>query len=82
MPPGCSYTVVMSEIRFEWDQKKNALNKRKHGFAFEEEQTVFADEHALPVDDPDHFEEEDRFVLLGLSSGLHLLVVCHAYRKE
>jgi uncharacterized protein len=72
----------MSEIRFEWDQKKNALNKRKHRVAFEEGQTVFADEHALLLDDPDRSEEEDRFVLLGLSSKLHLLVVCHTYRKD
>jgi uncharacterized protein len=72
----------MSEIRFEWDPKKNTLNKRKHRVAFEEGQTVFADEHGLLLDDPDHSEEEDRFILLGLSSNLHLLVVCHTYRKN
>lgn len=72
----------MFEIRFEWDQKKNTLNKRKHGVSFEEGQTVFADEHGLLLDDPDHSEEEDRFILLGLSSSLHLLVVCHTYRKD
>lgn len=72
----------MSGIRFEWDQKKNALDKSKHGIAFEEGQTVFADEHGLLLDDPDHSEEEDRFILLGLSSSLHLLVVCHTYRKD
>jgi len=72
----------MFEIRFEWDQKKNTLNKKKHGVAFEEGQTVFADEHGLVLDDPDHSEGEGRFVLLGLSSNLHLLVVSHTYRKD
>ena len=55
---------------------------RKHGVSFEDAQTVFADENAKLIDDPDHSEEEDRFVLLGLSSNLRLLVVCHCYRSE
>ena len=69
-------------LRFEWDPKKAAANLRKHGVSFEDAQAVFADENAKLIDDPDHSEEEDRFVLLGLSSSLRLLVVCHCYRSE
>ena len=69
-------------LRFEWDPKKAAANLRKHGVRFEDAQTVFADENAKLIDDPDHSEDEDRFVLLGLSSSLRLLVVCHCYRSE
>lgn len=72
----------MLEIRFEWDEKKHALNKRKHGVSFDEAQTVFTDEKGLLLHDPDHSLNEDRFVLLGLSSNLRLLVVSHAYRKD
>ena len=69
-------------LRFESDPKKAAANLRKHGVSFDDAQTVFADEHARLIDDPDHSEDEDRFVLLGLSSSLRLLVVCHCYRSE
>ena len=69
-------------LRFEWDPKKAAGNLRKHGVRFEDAQTVFADENAKLIDDPDHSEDEDRFVLLGLSSTLRLLVVCHCYRSD
>lgn len=72
----------MSIISFEWDKQKNSLNKRKHGISFEEAQTVFVDENALRLHDPDHSQEEDRFILLGLSSNLRILVVCHCYRKN
>ncbi len=68
-------------LRFEWDPKKAAANLRKHGVSFEDAQTVFAGENAKLIDDPDHSEEEDRFVLLGLSSSLRLLVACHCYRS-
>jgi uncharacterized DUF497 family protein len=71
----------MPEIRFEWDEKKHSLNKRKHGVSFNEGQTIFADENGLLLDDPDHSHDEDRFVLLGLSSSLRLLVLSHTYRK-
>jgi len=66
--------------RIEWDEAKNALNKRKHGVCFEEASTVFADEHALLLADPDHSTEEDRFILMGFSASLRILVVCHCYR--
>ena len=69
-------------MRFEWDDRKNTENQHKHGVSFEEAQTVFFDEHALLVADPDHSEIEERFILLGLSSALRNLVVCHCYRQR
>ena len=72
----------MSTIRFEWDSKKAQANLRKHKVSFEDAQSVFSDERALLIDDPDHSEDEERFVLLGLSQTLRLLVVVHCYRAE
>lgn len=72
----------MIEIRFEWDERKSRENKRKHGVSFEEAQTVFLDENALRFYDPDHSEDEDRFIMLGLSVSLRVLVVCHCYRSN
>jgi uncharacterized DUF497 family protein len=70
----------MKELRFEWDEAKDASNRRKHGVSFKEAVSVFYDDHALLVADPDHSEEEDRFVLLGLSVRLRIVLVCHCYR--
>ena len=72
----------MSNIQFEWDSRKAAANLKKHGVSFDQARTVFFDEHAKLIDDPDHSDEEDRFVLLGLSSSLKVLLVCHCYRQE
>ncbi len=72
----------MEEINFEWDENKNRINKGKHNISFEEAKTVFYDEEALVIDDPDHSEEEDRFIILGLSNKANLLVVCHCYRAS
>jgi uncharacterized DUF497 family protein len=69
-------------IRFEWDSRKASANLRKHGVSFEEAKSVFFDEQARLIDDPDHSEDEDRFVLLGLSQSLRLLLVCHCYRAD
>jgi uncharacterized DUF497 family protein len=69
-------------LRFDWDPKKNATNRRKHGVSFEDAQTAFSDEFGLIIDDPDHLEDEARFVLLGISASLRLLVVCHCYRAS
>jgi uncharacterized DUF497 family protein len=74
--------VVQHTLRFEWDPRKNRVNLRRHRVSFEEAATAFYDERAILIDDPDHSEAEDRFVLLGLSSSLRLLVVCHCYRKR
>jgi uncharacterized DUF497 family protein len=71
----------MRPLRFVWDERKNTLNKRKHGVSFEEGQTVFADEQALLIHDPDHSDEEDRFLLLGISANARMLIVCHCYRE-
>ena len=59
-----------------------ARNATKHGVSFDEAKSVFVDENAKLIDDPDHSEDEDRFVLLGLSYALRLLLVCHCYRDE
>ncbi len=72
----------MPAPRFVWDTRKSAANYRKHRVSFEEAQTVFEDERALLLDDPDHSAGEDRFVLLGMSAPLRLLVVCHCYRED
>ena len=69
-------------MRFEWDPNKNESNQRKHGVSFEEASTVFYDENALLISDPDHSDEEDRFILLGLSRRLRRLVVCHCLRES
>ena len=72
----------MKLIAFDWDKVKNLTNKKIHGISFEEAQTVFVDEHALLIHDPDHSDDKDRFILLGLSARVRLLVVCHSYRKS
>lgn len=76
------YTVRMAGIRFEWDEKKSRQNIRKHGVSFEEAQSVFLDDHAMRFYDPDHSDDEDRFLMLGLSFTLRILVVCHCYRER
>ena len=73
---------MKTQIQFDWDPAKNTLNIRKHKVSFVEASTVFLDENALLIDDPDHSEDEERFVLLGLSSSLRLLLVCHCYRSD
>jgi hypothetical protein len=70
------------DIRFEWDPAKETVNLKKHHVSFDEASTAFLDENGLLIEDPDHSEEEDRFVLLGLSSTLRLLIVCHCYRSK
>jgi uncharacterized DUF497 family protein len=69
----------MADWVFEWDSAKDRANRKKHGVAFEEAQTVFADEFGLLIHDPDHSYEEDRYVLLGMSLRLRLLAVCHCH---
>ena len=71
----------MKQLRFEWDDRKSTVNRRKHGVSFEEARTVFFDENALLRPDEEHSEDEERFVLLGLSARLRTLVVCHCYRQ-
>jgi uncharacterized DUF497 family protein len=71
----------VSGIRFEWDPRKAAENLRKHGVAFEEAETVFEDDEALLLPDPDHSHSEERFLLLGASGARRLLVVAHCERS-
>ncbi|HKZ83916.1 MAG TPA: BrnT family toxin [Anaerolineae bacterium] len=71
----------MDDIRFEWDPAKARDNLRKHGVSFDEAKTVFADDRAILLDDPDHSAQEDRFALLGLSAPLRVLVVAHCDRE-
>jgi len=72
----------MDSITFSWDEKKDKINRHKHGVSFDEAKTAFADEYGRLIPDPDHYEDEDRFIFLGLSSQAKLLMVCHCYREE
>tara|TARA_R110000787_G_scaffold146587_1_gene260353 strand:- start:317 stop:610 length:294 start_codon:yes stop_codon:yes gene_type:complete len=72
----------MTHLRFEWDLSKEASNIRKHGVSFDEAKTVFTDELARLIADPDHSESEDRFILLGTSIHSRLLVVCHCAKEN
>ena len=72
----------MSELYFEWDQTKHAANLKKHGISFEEAKTVFSDDFARLIGDPDHSQDEERFILLGTSIESNLLIVCHCIREE
>ncbi|MCM2265596.1 MAG: BrnT family toxin [Desulfuromonadales bacterium] len=72
----------MNELHFEWNDFKAEANLRKHGVSFEEAVTVFYDEEAIEFYDAEHSEGEDRFLLLGLSANLKLLLICHCYRVE
>jgi uncharacterized DUF497 family protein len=72
----------MNELRSEWDGTRSRQNKRKHDVTFEEAQSAFLDERAIRFFDPDHSADEDRFILLGMSFVLRVLVVCHCCRAE
>jgi uncharacterized DUF497 family protein len=70
----------MTHLKFEWDPRKEASNRNKHGVSFHEAKTVFTDEFGRLIADPDHSEDEDRFILLGTSIHSRLLVVCHCVK--
>ena len=72
----------MAALRFEWDPRKADANVRKHGVSFEEAESAFFDDAARILDDPDHSDDEDRFLLLGLSSRLRVLLVVHSLRAR
>ncbi len=69
-------------LRFEWDERKNCANRTKHGVWFEEAQSAFHDPGARVFEDPEHSEDEERFILIGLSSAARLLVIVHCYRES
>jgi uncharacterized DUF497 family protein len=72
----------MTQLHFEWDKRKEKTNVKKHGVSFDEARTVFYDENAVQFFDPDHSEDEDRFILLGMSFKLRVLIVCHCFRES
>lgn len=72
----------MNKLSFEWDIHKAATNATKHGVSFEEAETVFYDENALVIDDPDHSQTEDRFIIMGISKQERMLVVVHCFRRQ
>lgn len=72
----------MKPLRFSWDDRKNKTNKKKHGISFAEAQTIFFDEDAIEYYDTNHSEDEDRFLMLGLSYRIRVLVVSYCLRKE
>ena len=76
------YNVHMNELEFEWDKRKETANVRKHGVSFEEARTAFYDEGAIQFYEPDHSDQEDRFILLGLSLKPQVLVVCHCVQES
>ena len=76
------YNVHMDYLKFIWDRKKEKANLKKHGISFEEARTTFYDENAIQFFDPDHSDDEDRFILLGTSYKLNTLVVCHCFRDD
>jgi uncharacterized DUF497 family protein len=72
----------MEELRFEWDPRKAKSNATKHGVSFDEASTAFYDDNGLVIEDPAHSEAEDRFILLGLSATVRLVVVVHCFRDQ
>ena len=76
------YNVFMKSVSFSWDDRKNLANQKKHKASFEEAQSVFFDEHANEYYDPDHSESEDRFLMLGLSYQVRVLVVSYTLRED
>jgi len=69
-------------IQFEWDETKAEINLKKHKVSFEEARTVFFDPNALLIADPEHSNEEDRFIIMGISNKSRIVLVCHCYREN
>lgn len=72
----------MKNLQFVWDINKEVQNIKKHKISFKDAQTVFYDDNARLIYDPDHSETEDRFILLGLNKSIDILVVCHCYKEN
>jgi len=73
--------IELYGLRFDWNGDKNLINIEKHGIPFREAATVFADDEAVMLDDEGHSQGEERFIIIGLSENLRLLMVCHCYRE-
>ena len=69
-------------MKFEWDENKNEINQRKHGISFDEVTSVFRDAFAIVFDDPDHSENEERFLIIGTSDKRGICLVSHCYRGQ
>jgi len=72
----------MKKLRFEWDTKKDKINIKKHSISFDDASTVFYDEYAIQFFDPEHSDDEDRFIILGSGFNFKTLIVCHCFREE
>ncbi|BAY15331.1 hypothetical protein NIES21_11470 [Anabaenopsis circularis NIES-21] len=72
----------MNQLLFEWDNEKNKINQKKHGVSFEEAKSVFYDDNAIEFWDEDHSDAEDRFLLLGRSSKMRILLIVHCFREQ
>ena len=72
----------MNKITFQWDEEKNKINQQKHGISIEEAESVFFDDYAIQFWDEEHSEEEERFLLLGISYKMRILLVVHCFREE
>ena len=72
----------MGNDKFEWDENKNQINIRKHGVSFKVAESVFDDNNALYIDDDEHSQEEERFIVIGRCETQKILVVCHCYREN
>jgi len=72
----------MTDLTFKWDEAKSQSNLKKHKVSFDEAKTVFSDELGRLIPDPDHSIDEERFILLGTSTHLRLLIVCHCETIE
>ncbi len=77
-----NYNISMETLKFEWDETKNQSNQRKHGISFEEAIGVFFDEYAILFDDPEHSEEEKRFLIIGITQKDKICIVNHCYRED
>ena len=76
------YNIIMESLKFEWDENKNEVNKKKHGLSFETAQEVFYDEAAVLFDDPDHSIGEERFLIIGMLKSSKICIVSHCYRDS
>ena len=73
---------MVQNLKFEWDENKNKINQRKHGISFDEVTSVFRDTFAIVFDDPDHSENEERFLIIGTSDKRGICLVSHCYRGQ
>jgi len=78
----CRYIVDTGDMRFDWDQSKNISNINKHGISFEEATTAFNDNQYIEIDDPEHSDYEERFIIYGISVQNRLLAVCHTIKED